>query len=46
MRFLFKDESFSSFTNAEGAGEHCQVGAMRLFQQRYLDWLDATTRTI
>jgi pimeloyl-ACP methyl ester carboxylesterase len=28
------------FTAAEGAGEHCQVGAMALFQQRYFAWLD------
>jgi pimeloyl-ACP methyl ester carboxylesterase len=35
-------KTMAFFTNAEGAGEHCQVGAMRLFQQRYFDWLDAS----
>lgn len=29
-----------SFTNAEGAGEHCQVGASRLLAGRIYDWLD------
>jgi alpha-beta hydrolase superfamily lysophospholipase len=38
-------KSLVVFAGAEGAGEHCQVGAMRLFQQRYLDWLDATMST-
>jgi pimeloyl-ACP methyl ester carboxylesterase len=28
------------FTNAEGAGEHCQVGASRLLAGRIYDWLD------
>jgi pimeloyl-ACP methyl ester carboxylesterase len=28
------------FTNAEGAGEHCEAGAGSLFAQRAFDWLD------
>ncbi len=28
------------FTNAEGAGEHCEAGADSLFHQRAFDWLD------
>ncbi|HLG84105.1 MAG TPA: alpha/beta fold hydrolase [Bradyrhizobium sp.] len=30
------------FTNAEGAGAHCQVGASRLAFARMFDWLDET----
>lgn len=30
------------FTNAEGAGPHCQVGASRLAFARMFDWLDET----
>lgn len=30
------------FTNAEGAGSHCQVGAHRLAFARVYDWLDET----
>jgi hypothetical protein len=30
------------FTSAEGAGEHCQVGASRLAFARIFDWLDET----
>jgi pimeloyl-ACP methyl ester carboxylesterase len=30
------------FTSAEGAEEHCHVGAMTLFHQRMFDWLDDT----
>ncbi|MFI5782407.1 alpha/beta hydrolase family protein [Nocardia sp. NPDC051570] len=29
-------------TEAEGAGEHCHVGAMLLTHQRVFDWLDGT----
>ncbi|MGA9875018.1 MAG: alpha/beta fold hydrolase [Solirubrobacteraceae bacterium] len=32
-----------TFLDSEGAGEHCQVGAMGLFQQRYFDWLDTVS---
>lgn len=31
---------FLSFTDAEGAGEHCEAGANALFDQRVFDWLD------
>jgi len=30
------------FTNAEGAGAHCEVGASRLAFARMYDWLDET----
>jgi hypothetical protein len=30
------------FTEAEGAGAHCQVGAHRLAFARICDWLDET----
>ncbi|MBV8177345.1 MAG: dipeptidyl aminopeptidase, partial [Mycobacterium sp.] len=30
------------FTAAEGAEEHCHVGALTLFHQRMFDWLDDT----
>jgi hypothetical protein len=30
------------FTNAEGAGAHCQVGAGPLAFARIYDWLDET----
>ena len=30
------------FTNSEGAGAHCQVGAARLAFGRMYDWLDET----
>lgn len=29
-----------TLTNADGAGEHCHMGAMRLFGQTTFDWLD------
>jgi esterase/lipase len=31
-----------AFTAAEGAEEHCHVGALTLFHQRMFDWLDDT----
>ena len=31
-----------TFTAAEGAAEHCHVGALTLFHQRMFDWLDDT----
>jgi alpha-beta hydrolase superfamily lysophospholipase len=31
-----------TFTVAEGAEEHCHVGALTLFHQRMFDWLDGT----
>src|SRR5919106_6674524 len=30
------------FMNAEGAGDHCEVRARQLFDQRAFDWLDET----
>ncbi len=30
------------FTNAEGAGDHCEMDARTLFHQRTFDWLDET----
>jgi len=33
-------KTFTTFTAAEGAGEHCHVGARTLFHQRAFDWLD------
>jgi pimeloyl-ACP methyl ester carboxylesterase len=35
-------KTFIEFTAAEGAGEHCQEGALTLFHQRMFDWLDET----
>ena len=35
-------KTFVKFTAAEGAGEHCHVGALTLFHQRMFDWLDDT----
>ena len=37
-------KTFSRFTAAEGAGEHCHEGALTLFHQRLFDWLDDTLR--
>ena len=34
--------TLANFTDAEGAGAHCQVGAQRLLCARMLDWLDET----
>ena len=34
-----------AFTDAEGAGEHCEAGAGSLFDQRVYDWLDETLAT-
>ena len=33
------------FSNAEGAGEHCEAGAGSLYDQRVYDWLDETLAT-
>ena len=30
------------FTEAEGAGDHCEAMARSLFHQKSFDWLDAT----
>jgi hypothetical protein len=40
------DTRLASFTDAEGAGAHCQVGAQRLLCARMLDWLDDTLGTL
>ena len=34
------EKQFMTFTNAEGAGEHCEDGNRSLFHQRAFDWLD------
>jgi hypothetical protein len=31
-----------SFTDAEGAGDHCEMMNRSLLNRRALDWLDAT----
>ena len=33
-------KAYIKFTNAEGAGEHCEDGNRSLFNQRAFDWLD------
>jgi predicted alpha/beta-fold hydrolase len=33
-------KTFIRFTNEEGAGEHCELGATALFEQRAFNWLD------
>jgi len=43
MEHLTAPATLASFTDAEGAGAHCQVGAQRLLCARMLDWLDETT---
>jgi pimeloyl-ACP methyl ester carboxylesterase len=35
-------KEFTLFTTEEGAGLHCQMGAMLLAHQRIFDWLDET----
>jgi dienelactone hydrolase len=35
-------KTLMAFTAAEGAEEHCHVGALTLFHQRMFDWLDDT----
>jgi hypothetical protein len=42
MEHLTTPATLASFTDAEGAGAHCQVGAQRLLCARMLDWLDET----
>jgi alpha-beta hydrolase superfamily lysophospholipase len=37
-------KTLMTFTKAEGAGAHCEVGASRLAFARMYDWLDATLR--
>src|SRR6516164_2870994 len=45
MAHLTAPATLASFTDAEGAGAHCQVGAQRLLCARMLDWLDETLGT-
>jgi pimeloyl-ACP methyl ester carboxylesterase len=33
-------KAFVSFPASQGAGEHCEIGARSLFNQRAFDWLD------
>ena len=35
-------KTFIRFSAEEGAGEHCQSGALLLFNQRLFEWLDPT----
>jgi len=42
MQHLTEPATLASFTDAEGAGAHAQVGAQRLLCARMLDWLDET----
>jgi hypothetical protein len=42
MEHLTAPATLASFTDAGGAGAHCQVGAQRLLSARMLDWLDET----
>ena len=42
MQHLTAPATLASFTDAEGAGAHCQAGAQRLLCARMLDWLDET----
>jgi len=42
MQHLTAPATLASFTDAEGAGAHCQVGAQHLLAARMLDWLDDT----
>jgi hypothetical protein len=35
-------KTFLPFTDAEGAGAHCQAGAVDLADARIFDWLDET----
>ena len=42
MPHLTAPATLASFTDAEGAGAHCQAGAQRLLCARMLDWLDET----
>jgi len=45
MQHLTAPATLASFTDAEGAGAHCQVGAQRSLCARMLDWLDDTLAT-
>jgi len=45
MAHLTAPATLGDFTDAEGAGAHCQAGAQRLLCARMLDWLDETLGT-
>jgi hypothetical protein len=45
MEHLTAPATLASFTDAVGAGAHCQAGAFRLLSARMLDWLDETLST-
>jgi alpha-beta hydrolase superfamily lysophospholipase len=40
------EKTMMKFTDAEGAGAHCEVGASRLAYARMYDWLDETLATV
>jgi hypothetical protein len=42
MKHLNAPATLVNFTDAEGAGSHCQGGAKSLLVARSLDWLDDT----
>jgi hypothetical protein len=46
MQHLTVPVTLASFTDAEGAGAHCQVGAQRLLCARMLDWLNWLDKTL
>lgn len=39
-------KTFMNFTQAEGAGLHCQLGALLLSNQRIFDWLDTIVASL
>ena len=41
---LTVDSTYVRFTTAEGAGDHCEVGARELYHARSFGWLDARLR--
>jgi hypothetical protein len=45
MKHLTVPATLGNFTDAEGAGAHCQAGAQRLLCARMVDWLDETLST-
>jgi acetyl esterase/lipase len=49
-RLLFEhlrcEKAFLAFSDAEGAGAHCQAGAQRLAFARIYDWLDDTVAAV
>jgi len=39
------EKSFLLFAASEGAGEHCEIGARSLFNQRAFDWLGSVLKS-